>query len=837
MSDAGLKTVAAAAKELQIAETEIIAACTEALGKPDVAMLSPTEIEQLGTHFAEKRSAKGASHRSKSGGGRATVGRQPKSRVGNIQIEQRKVRGAARRERAAANRLKVEQEQPAPSASAAPAPSAPPPPPAAVEVTAEASAVASSSVSSMVESTSAVDQIHARQQEEAKKKADLKEAELLKVQQEQAAAAAAANPQSDIESQLKRTGTITINPDQVKKREKRMRKRRKLNKSNELRKQDFVMPQQPKVLTIDLPEEISIKQLSYLMAVKTTQVLEKLSEFLDFDEDTPPEFVKQEEAALVVEEFGHDSRKVFQNKSADFVLNESQAVGNEFEVRPPVVTVMGHVDHGKTSLLDYIRKSKVVNTESGGITQHIGAYQAEVQGSRITFIDTPGHEVFTEMRARGARVTDLVILVVAADDGVQPQTREAIAHANSAKVPIIVAINKMDLATANPENVKQQLAGHALQAEDWGGDTVMVPVSAETGEGVDKLLESVLLSAELLELKAALDIGARGTIIEVKTEKGLGVVISLIVKDGVLRKGDFILCDTEYGKVRAMRDENGKIINEATPSTPVQIQGISELPNVGADFYVAKDENSARIYAEEQRNLQRQRELSRNHEIIEANDLDELFAMVDARKESKVLNLIVKTDVAGTAEAMEKTIAKIGNDEASMKIIHSGVGAISESDVLLAQASDATLVGFRVTANPKARRQIQDRKISAFYSDVFYEVTDHLTESLLGLLEPIQEEHVRGAALVKEVFHINKVGKVAGCAVEDGSIETKKPVRVVRDGKVIFKTEISQLRHYKENVRQVAAGSDCGIFLTRFSDFKPGDIIESYEVTVTARTL
>ncbi len=634
---------------------------------------------------------------------------------------------------------------------------------------------------------------------------------------------------------LRPVGTISIDKGTF---DKRIRKQRRRAARNKPRRQEFVQPVTRKSFMVDVPETIPIKELAYRMSVKTSAINEIILAVDDSIEEVPAE-IDQEFACLIVEELGHTAVKVYENQEATFITQSRTSKGENIVIRPPVVTIMGHVDHGKTSLLDYIRKTKVTDSESGGITQHIGAYQvATASGDKITFVDTPGHEVFTEMRARGAKVTDIVVLVVAADDGVQPQTREAVSHAEAAEVPIVVAVNKIDLPDVNLDNINQQLVSMGLQSEQWGGQTLVVPVSAITGEGIDKLLDAILLTSEVLELKAPLDVDAYGSVIEVRTEKGLGPVVTAIVRAGILRKGQFLLCDTEYGRVRALRDENNQLINEATPSVPVQIQGIAKLPKVGCEFFVVKDESSARDHAEDRRYRLRERDLASKRTVIEATDLDELFALSDAEDKSKSLNLVIKTDVAGSCEAMEQVIAKLGTEDCKPKIIHSGVGAIAESDVLLAEASKALLVGFRVVANPKARRMIADRKIPIIYNDVFYGITDTIKERLQGMLEPEQTVTVKGTAVVKEVFYINKLGKVAGCSVEDGVIASNLPVRIIRDGKVIAdKVNLTELRHYKDKVQRINAGSDCGIFMQRFGDCKPGDNIESLEIVNTIPTL
>ena len=613
------------------------------------------------------------------------------------------------------------------------------------------------------------------------------------------------------------------------------RKRKKSRKGAETAtKQKFVVPVEPHEKIIRIPQKIEIRKLANLLSEKIENVFRKLNEYQD-DAYSLQE-VDQETAAFIVEEFGHIVEKVDIDQN-DLEVQVKQQIGKKLVSRPPVVTVMGHVDHGKTTLLDYIRKSKITTTESGGITQHIGAYQVETQHGKITMIDTPGHEVFSEMRARGANITDIVVLVVAIDDGVKPQTLEAIQHAKAAGVEIIVAINKCDLPDTNDEMILNQLSAEGIKTPDWGGNNTMVKISALTGENVDKLLEEILDTAEVLDLKAAVDTDAYGTVIEANTEKGIGSVITGIVSAGILRKGQYLLCDTEYGKIRMLRDENGKVIKEATPSMPVQILGFSELPGVGSEFFVANSEAKAREQAKERRHKLLQHTSADLTPEIEANSLDEMLQMQKEISEKKVLNLVIKTDVAGTCEAMIQALDKIGNDNAKFKVVLKGVGPITESDVNMAQTSKAILVGFRVNANTKARKMISVMQIKTHYNDVFYEVTDFLTDELEGLLKPLVVEEVRGIAEIKELFSISKLGKVAGCGVIEGTIDTKLPARVMRDGKVVYKTKIAELRHYKNKVDSVKVGSDCGIFLEKFADFKPGDRIEVYEEVQSSQSL
>ena len=630
-------------------------------------------------------------------------------------------------------------------------------------------------------------------------------------------------------SSNKKRKTITVDEENARAHQEKHKRRRKASKEAPAT-QVFTKPVAAKKITVEIPESISVRELALAMSLKSEVVKEKLDE-LEEDVKGIDEPVEQATAELIVEELGHKPVAVTTEKASEYMNNLMSEIGEKTVTRHPVVTVMGHVDHGKTSLLDYIRNTKVTDSESGGITQHIGAYQVETKGGKITFIDTPGHEAFTEMRARGAHVTDFVVLVIAADDGVQPQTVEAIDHAKAADVPIIVAVNKIDVAEYKKEDIYQQLSAAGLLPEEWSGDVIVVPVSAMTGEGVDKLLESILLTAEIHKEKmgASLDVKANGYVVEVNTDKGLGPVITCIVRQGVLEKGQFVLCDTAFGKVRALRDENGKLVDKVGPSTPVQIQGIPEMPKVGCEFVVADSEVKARQHIKERKHRIKQQEIANQSIRQDADSFEEQFERIKREEERKVLNVIIKADVAGTCEALEQKLSKIGNENANIVVIRSGVGEITESDVILAQASDATLIGFRVTASAKTRKLINERNVLLTTKDVFYDVTDEIKAQLEGMLVPVVKENVKGTATVKEVFTIHKVGRIAGCGVMEGKIDSKLPARVVRDGTIVYKTKIAELRHHKDKAQVINAGSDCGIHLEKFSDFKPGDIIESFE--------
>jgi translation initiation factor IF-2 len=497
-----------------------------------------------------------------------------------------------------------------------------------------------------------------------------------------------------------------------------------------------------------------------------------------------------------------------------------------------VVTVMGHVDHGKTSLLDYIRRTKVAAGEAGGITQHIGAYHVETPRGVITFLDTPGHEAFTAMRARGAKVTDLVVLVVAADDGVMPQTIEAINHAKAAEVPLVVAINKIDKHDANPEKVKQELLQHGVVPEDLGGDVPFVPVSAKTGDGVDSLLENVLLQAEVLELKAPLEAPAKGVVIEARLDKGRGPVATLLVQSGTLRRGDVVLIGAVHGRIRAMLDENGRPIEVAGPSIPVEIQGLSDVPGAGEELATLADERKAREIALFRQGKFRDVKLAKQ----QAAKLENLFQQM-GEGEKKVLSLVIKADVQGSQEALVHALSRLSTDEVKVGVVHAGVGGITESDVNLALAARAVIIGFNTRADSTARKLIESAGIDVRYYNIIYEAVEEIKAALSGMLAPEKKEQVIGQVEVRQVFRISKVGAVAGCYVLDGLVKRSAQVRVLRDNVVIHTGEIDSLKRFKDDVREVKAGFECGMSLKNFSDLKEGDQFEVFEVLEVARTL
>jgi translation initiation factor IF-2 len=541
----------------------------------------------------------------------------------------------------------------------------------------------------------------------------------------------------------------------------------------------------------------------------------------------------QETAMLLVEELGHTAVVQKEEDVEEVILTASdEEQEGELVPRAPVVTIMGHVDHGKTSLLDHIRATRVAAGEAGGITQHIGAYHVETDQGMISFLDTPGHAAFSAMRARGAQATDIVILVVAADDGVMPQTKEAIQHSRAAGVPIVVAVNKMDKPEANPERVMQELVAEEVVPEEWGGDTQFVQVSAKTGEGIDKLLEAVLLQSEVLELNAVRDGLARGIIIESSLDKGRGPVATVLVQSGTLKRGDAVVSGSEYGRVRAMFDENGRSVKDAGPSIPVQVLGLSAAPSAGDDLVALADERKAREVAELRRVRHRDSRLAEQ----KAAKLDQLFSQM-AEGEIAYVNLIVKADVQGSVEALRESLLKIQTDEAKVRIVASGVGGITESDANLAVTSNAIVIGFNVRADATARRVIEEHGLDLRYYSIIYEVIDDVKKAIVGLLSPVIKEEITGLAEVKDVFRSSKLGAIAGCIVVEGVVKRHNPIRVLRDNVVIYEGELESLRRFKDDVTEVKAGVECGIGVKNYNDVRPGDHIEVFERIEIAREL
>ena len=593
----------------------------------------------------------------------------------------------------------------------------------------------------------------------------------------------------------------------------------------------FAKPTAPVVREVEVYDNITVGDLAQQMAVKASEVIKTLMGMGVMATINQP--LDVDTATLVVDEMGH---KVKERKAADLEsqLTEIATAEDDRErlPRPPVVTIMGHVDHGKTSLLDYIRRSRVAEGEAGGITQHIGAYQVETEQGKITFLDTPGHAAFTAMRARGAQVTDIVVLVVAADDSVMPQTVEAIQHAKAAGVPLIVAVNKIDKPEADPERVRNELAQHEVIPEEWGGDTIFVNVSAKTGQGIDELLEAILLQAELLELKAPYEGLASGTVIEATLDKGKGPVATLLVQKGTLHRGDVILTGQEYGRVRAMFDENSQPVKEAVPSTPVVVLGLSGTPNAGDDFITVKNERKAREVAEERAEKLRMSRLSSQ----QAARLENLFSQMKAGEQAQ-LNIMIKADVQGSAEALRDALEKLSTDEVKVNIIAAGVGGITESDINLAMASKAIVIGFNVRADAAARRLVEEHDVDLRYYSVIYDVIDDVKQAMAGLLAPEMREEIIGLAEVLEVFKSSAFGAVAGCLVKEGVVKRGNPIRVLRDNVVIYEGELESLRRFKEDVSEVRAGTECGIAVKNYNDVKVGDVIENYERTEVQREL
>ncbi|MEO7071709.1 MAG: translation initiation factor IF-2 [Rhodanobacter sp.] len=594
----------------------------------------------------------------------------------------------------------------------------------------------------------------------------------------------------------------------------------------------FSRPTAPVVREVVVADTNTVADLAQKMAVKGSEVVKTL--FKMGVMATINQSIDHDTAVLVVEELGHTPVADTQNNAEETLAahTHSAELEGDKSPRPPVVTIMGHVDHGKTSLLDYIRRTKVASGEAGGITQHIGAYHVNTSKGVITFIDTPGHAAFTSMRARGAQSTDIVVLVVAADDGVMPQTVEAVNHARAAKVPLIVAVNKMDKDGANPDNVKQGLVQHEVVPEDWGGDVQFVPVSAKTGMGVEDLLDAISVQAEVMELRAVIDGHASGVVIESSLDRGRGPVATVLVQQGTLKKGDFVVCGIEYGRMRALIDASGKQVASAGPSIPVQVLGLSGVPETGDDFVCVEDEHLARQVAEERQQKRRETRM-----VSKSNRLEDIIAKMGQGVEQQTLNILVKGDVAGSVEALRESLTQIGNERVRVNVVSSGVGGISESDATLAAASKALLIGFNVRADASARKVIETTGLDVRYFSIIYDVIDQVTQAATGLLGMEVREEIIGTAEVREVFRSSKFGAVAGCRVTEGVVKRSKPIRVLRDHVVIFEGELESLRRFKELVDEVSSGVDCGIAVKQYNDVKPGDQIECFERTEVARTL
>jgi translation initiation factor IF-2 len=592
----------------------------------------------------------------------------------------------------------------------------------------------------------------------------------------------------------------------------------------------FTKPTAPVVREIELPETITVGDLAAKMAVKAGEVIKELMKMGVMATINQP--LDQDTATLVVEEMGHKVSKLIADNQLEQDVTEAVNYDGDQTTRAPVVTVMGHVDHGKTSLLDYIRSSRVASGEAGGITQHIGAYHVETDHGMVSFLDTPGHAAFTSMRARGAQATDVVILVVAADDGVMPQTEEAVQHAKSAGVPLVVAVNKMDKEGVDPDRVKNELSARDVIPEDWGGDVPFIPVSAKTGMGIETLLEAVLLQAELLELKAHFDGPGQGVVVESRLDKGRGPVATLLVQNGTLKKGDVVLAGTCYGRARALLDENGKQTDSAGPSIPVEILGLNGTPDAGDNFMVVENEKKAREVAEF-----RETKLKEQHQQRQqAAKLDALFAGM-AEGEVAALNVVVKTDVRGSLEAIVSSLQKLATDEVKVNVVASGVGGITETDATLAVAAGAVLFGFNVRADNAAKKVVEGNDVDMRYYSVIYDLIDDVKQAMAGLLAPELREEIVGIAEVRDVFKSPKFGQIAGCMVTEGVIYRNKKIRVLRENVVIYEGELESLRRFKDDVQEVRQSTECGIGVKNYQDVRPGDQIEVFDVKEVARTL
>ena len=595
-------------------------------------------------------------------------------------------------------------------------------------------------------------------------------------------------------------------------------------------KHGFEMPTAPVIHEVEIPENISVAELAQKMAIKGNEVVKVL--FNMGAMVTINQVVDQDTAMLVVEELGHVAKAVDSAEVDEKLLAAESKIEGDAVARAPVVTIMGHVDHGKTSLLDYIRRSKVADGEAGGITQHIGAYSVSTDKGQVTFLDTPGHAAFTAMRARGAQATDIVVLVVAADDGVMPQTIEAIQHSKAAGVPLVVAVNKIDRENAEPERVKNELTQHEVIPEDWGGEQMFVNVSALTGEGVDALLDAILLQAEIMGLTAVAEGPAQGIVIESSLEKGRGAVATLLVQSGTLKQGDMIIAGEEYGRVRNMFDETGASIKEAGPSSPAVVLGLSKTPGSGDDFLVVKNERKAREVAEFRQNKTRESKLAQQ----QASKMEDMFSQMKDGEISSV-PVIIKSDVHGSAEALRDALTKLSNDEVRVKVLGSSVGGITETDANLAAASNATIIGFNVRADAAARTAIKESGVDIRYYSIIYEAIDDVKAALTGLLAPEVREQIVGLAEVKEVFSSPKFGDIAGCIVSEGLVKRANPIRVLRENVVIYEGELESLRRFKDDVNEVRSGTECGIGVKNYSDVQVGDQIECFERVEIARTL
>jgi len=614
---------------------------------------------------------------------------------------------------------------------------------------------------------------------------------------------------------------------------RKLKKKERTKLSQKIREEQaqhaFHKPVDPIVREVKIPETIKISDLALGMATKAGEVLKVMMGMGVMA--TLNDVIDQDTAILVVEEMGH--KPIISNEeTVEDTLIQNDDSELKLTPRPPVVTIMGHVDHGKTSLLDYIRNSKVASGEVGGITQHIGAYQVSQKGNIITFIDTPGHAAFSKMRSRGANATDIIVLVVAADDGVMPQTIESIQHAKSADVPMIVAINKIDKEGAELDKVKQALSTHDVIAEDWGGDVMMVPVSAHSGEGIEALLESITLTAEINEISAVKDKPATGVVLEAKLDKGRGKIATILVQSGTLRKGDIVIAGQEFGKVKQIVDDKGNSILEALPSMPIEILGLSGVPDSGSELLVVDSEKKAREVAEYRKTKDRETSLQKQ----QAEKMDNFFTQME-EGEVSTLNLLLKSDVRGSAQALVEALEDLSNEEVKVKVVSSGVGAINNTDISLASASDATVLGFNVRADAVARKSAESEGVRIEYYSIIYNLIDDIKGIMGGLLSPELSENIIGIAMVKDVFKSPKFGDIAGCMVEEGVIRKDSPIRVLRDSVVIYEGELESLRRFKDDVKEVKSGTECGVGVFNYTDVQPGDQIEVFERVEIARSL
>ena len=614
---------------------------------------------------------------------------------------------------------------------------------------------------------------------------------------------------------------------------RKLKKKERTKLSQKVREEQaqhaFHKPVDPIIHEVKIPETIKISDLALSMATKAGEVLKVMMGMGVMA--TLNDVIDQDTAILVVEEMGHKPIASNEETIEDTLIQDDEDAVEAIP-RPPVVTIMGHVDHGKTSLLDYIRNSKVASGEVGGITQHIGAYQINQKDNIITFIDTPGHAAFSKMRSRGANATDIIILVVAADDGVMPQTIESIQHAKSADVPIIVAINKMDKEGADPDKVKQVLSTHDVIAEDWGGEVIMVPVSAQTGEGIDGLLESITLTAEITEIKAVKDKPANGVVLEAKLDKGRGKVTTILVQSGTLKKGDIVIAGLEFGKVKQIVDDKGISIEEAGPSTPVEILGLSGVPDSGAEVLVVESERKAKEVADFRKTKDRESKLQKQ----QAEKMDNFFSQME-EGEISTLNILLKSDVRGSAQALVEAMEELSTDEVKVKVVSSGVGAINNTDISLAGASKAMVLGFNVRADAVARKSAEEEGVRIEYYSIIYNLIDDIKGIMGGMLSPELSENIIGIASVKDVFSSPKFGDIAGCMVEEGAVRKDSPIRVLRDSVVIYEGELESLKRFKDDVKEVKSGTECGIGVLDYTDVQPGDEIEVYERIEKSRTL